>query len=124
MRALLAGERRATVWQTLGLLGLVCLLTSSLGLTLAYRSQIRDFKRTVYERCLQRAAYDESNHASVVADVDLYRQILRLQDQSPPQQDPRLRALAQQYRDAIVQAEARKEKAAEQGVIGSCSIYR
>jgi hypothetical protein len=124
MRALLRGERVGSVGVVLGLFALLCLLASSLGLTLEYRAQIQDFKKTVYERCLQRAAYDESNHASVVADVELYQQILSLQDRVPEQTDPRRQALTREYRDAIVQAKTRKEKAAAQGVIGSCAIYK
>lgn len=124
MRALLRGERTGSVGVVLGLFALLCLLASSLGLTLDYRAQIQDFKKTVYERCLQRQTYDESNHASVVADVELYQQILSLQDRVPEQTDPRRQALTREYRDAIVQAKTRKEKAAAQGVIGSCAIYK
>jgi hypothetical protein len=124
MRALLRGERNASVGVVLGLLALLCLLGSSLGLTLAYRHQLQDLKQTLYERCLQRQAYDESNHASVVADVQFYSQILSLQDRVPPQTDPRRQVLSEQYRDAIVAAKTRKEKAAAQGVIGTCSTVR
>lgn len=104
---------------------------TGLGLALVFhgqaagtKRQLTDLKSTIYARCEQRQTYDQSNHASVVADVELYQQILALQQQVPLPADPEQRALSLRYRDVIVQAKTRKEKAAEQGVIGTCAAYR
>lgn len=124
MRALLNGERRLSLPQFLGLVALLCLLTSSLGLTLAYRAQVQDFKRTVYLRCLQRQTYDQANHLSVAADADLYRQLLDIARQAPRQTDPRLAKLVARQEQVIQLAEQRKAAAAKAGVIGTCSRFR
>jgi hypothetical protein len=124
MKALLRGERTLTVTQVLGLVGLLCLLASSLGLTLAYRQQLKDLKATIYTRCLQRTQYDRANHESVAADADLYQQLLDIAKQAPKQTDPVLAALVTRQEQVIRLAQQRKAAAARAGVIGSCSTYR
>jgi len=124
MRALLRGERTLTVTQVLALIGLLCLLASSLGLTLAYRAQLKDLKATIYHRCLQRQSYDQSNHDSVAADADLYQQLLDIAKQAPRPTDPLLASLAARQEQVIRLAQQRKAAAARAGVIGSCASYR
>lgn len=124
MRALIRGERYGSVGVVLGLLALFCLLTSSLGLTLAYRAQLKDLKSTIYERCLQRAKYDKANNDSVKADAELYQQLLDISEQAPAQTDPRIQALVERQRSVIRTAQQRKATAAEAGIVGSCETYR
>lgn len=124
MRALMRGERNGSVGVVLGLFALFALLTSSLGLTLAYRHQLKDLKSTIYERCLQRQKYDLANHESVAADADLYQQLLDISEHAPQVADPRIRALVVQQQQVIRQAQQRKAAAARSGVIGSCDRYK
>lgn len=131
LRAWAAGEGGVTVLDVIVVVLFLAVSITGLGLAIGFHSeavgtkhQLTDLKRTIYTRCTQRQTYDESNHASVAADVDLYREILRLQQSVPLPADPKMRALTLEYRDAIVQAQTRKEKAAAQGVIGTCTAYR
>jgi hypothetical protein len=124
VRALLNGERRLNITQVLGLVALLCLLTSSLGLTLAYRQQLKDLKATIYTRCLQRTQYDRANNLSVRADADLYQQLLDIASEAPRQTDPRLAALVDRQEQVIRRAQQRKAEAARAGVIGSCDRYK
>lgn len=124
MKALVQGERTLRVTQMLGLFALLCLLASSLGLTLAYRAQMKDLKATIYERCLQRGTYDQANHDSVAADADLYQQLLEISEQAPKQTDPVIAELVARQEQVIRLAQQRKATAAEAGVIGSCDTYR
>lgn len=124
MRAALRGERAASFGVILGLFALLCLLTSSLGLTLAYRAQLKDLKSTIYERCLQRAIYDKANNDSVKADADLYQQLLDISEQAPEQTDPKIAALVARQVQVIRTAQQRKAAAADAGVVGSCDPYR
>lgn len=124
MRALIEGRRQGSVGVVLGLVALLCLLGSSLGLTLAYRAQLKDLKATIYHRCLQRTAYDQANHDSVAADAELYQQLLDIAKQAPRQTDPRLAALVARQEAVIRLAQQRKAAAAKAGVIGTCQTYR
>ena len=124
MRALKNGERLGSVGVVLGLFALMCLLVSSLGLTLAYRMQLRDLKATIYHRCVQRQAYDRANNLSVRADADLYAQLLDIAREAPRQTDPRLATLVARQEQVIRLAQQRKATAANAGVIGSCNSYR
>lgn len=53
MRALLRGERAASIGVMLGLLGLCCLLVASLGLNLAHHNDLDRLQRLIYQRCVQ-----------------------------------------------------------------------
>jgi hypothetical protein len=102
----------------------VVVASSAVLLAYNYSGQLHHFKTTIYERCLQRQAYDQSNHDSVLADVRLDTEVLHLQEQAPVPKDPKLRTLSLRYRDAISTALASKQRAADAGVIGSCAAYR
>lgn len=123
MKALLAGETRASLGVVAGLVGVLMLLATSFALTMAYRAQIQDFKDTVYTRCLERTRIDLANNESVKADAELYQQLLDIADKAPRQANPTLAALVVEQRRVIEQARDRKEKAAQAGVIGDCAVY-
>lgn len=126
MRALLRGERQASFGVVLGLFALLCLLSSSLGLTLAYRSQLKDLKSTIYQRCLQRTTYDRANHNAVLANEDLYATLVKIAHQQPVPRgtDPKLVTLYQRQVAALELAQQRAHTAAAAGVVGSCNQYR
>lgn len=53
MRALLRGERAASIGVMLGLLGVACLLIASLGLNVAHHNDLDRLQRLIYTRCVQ-----------------------------------------------------------------------
>ena len=57
MRALLRGDRVGSLGVVLGLVAVMCLLFASLGLTLAYRSELRDTRGTLQQRCSSTEAF-------------------------------------------------------------------
>jgi hypothetical protein len=124
MRALLEGQRQASMGIVAGLAGVICLLIASVGLNVKHSSDLRDLKHVIYKRCQQRQAYDQANHASIEADAELYRQLLDIADRAPRQTDPRLEVLVAEQRRVIAQAADRKAAAVRAGVIGSCNAYR
>lgn len=126
MRALIEGRRQATVGVVLGLFALFCLLTSSLGLTLAYRAQLKDLKSTIYERCLQRQRYDTATHNGQLANAEVWKALadIAAKVKLPPTADAQTRRLYAQQVRAINTAKVKAQAAADQGVIGSCDTYK
>lgn len=124
MRALFRGDRNASLLGLLVLFGLLCL--SATGLILAWHSQhvLKEFTNTVYQRCLQRQAQDQSTHDAVVANEELYERILALGRLSPDPPTPQAAELNRQYVQALETARDRNHAAAQRGVIGSCTVYK
>lgn len=56
-RALARGERTASLGVILGLVAVMCLLIASLGLTLAYRDELKDTRNTLKQRCTTTEAF-------------------------------------------------------------------
>lgn len=124
IRKALRGERPA-VLTFLGLGAVLCLLVASLALSLSYKQQAHDFQRTLYDRCLTRLQYDNANHASVAADVNLYESLLeqnaRVPDSAIP---PDLRDIAREQRRSIERALAEKRQAFKAGIPGDCEALK
>jgi hypothetical protein len=124
IRALVSGDRRASLGALFGLFGLAAVLVSSLSLTLDYRSQLISVKSTIYTRCLQRQAYDQSAHEAAAADIQLYQTLLQLLDEQPAPTTVQGERVSEQYRAAIQLDLQRKQAAVSAGVIGACKVYR
>lgn len=126
MRALVEGRRAGSLGVVLGLFALLCLLASSLGLTLAYRAQLKDLKSTIYTRCLQRQHYDLANHNGQVANAEVWKALADIAAEAklPPTADGQTRRLYAEQVRAINTAKVKAQAAAAQGVIGSCESYR
>lgn len=126
MRALIRGERTGSLGVVLGLVALFCLLASSLGLTLAYRAQLKDLKVTIYHRCVQRQHYDLANHNGQVANAEVWKALAEIAEQTPipPGTDPKTVALYKAEVEAINTAKVKAQAAADAGVVGSCTAYK
>lgn len=106
-----------------GLAGVLLAINSNAEAT-KNREAIESFTETVYARCLQRQAQDESTLDGFRADVQLFLRSLEIQDQVPLPEDPHLRKLTIEYREAITIALTQKRAAVTKGVIGKCEIYK
>lgn len=126
MRALVRGERRASLGVMLGLVGLLCLLLGTLVLTLDYRAQLTSVRQTIYTRCLQRLQYDQAAHDGQVANAKVWASLAQIAQQTPipADADPRVKALFEREQVAINDAKTASQKAADEGVIGGCQVYR
>lgn len=126
LRSLHNGERLAGTGVILGLSAVLLLLLATVGLTLDYRSQVVNFKRVSYERCLQRQAYDTANRAAVLANANLYDSLLKIASKTP--RDPKISVDLQLLQDqqllAITQARDDERKAFETGTPEGCELFR
>lgn len=120
MRALIRGERVASVGVMLGLFALFCVLASSLVLTLGYRAQVEHFKQDFYQQCVSRLAYDKSSQAAR-AQSRIYYEHMIANEEHNRFIDERLRA--QRVADAREMVAALTDTL-NKTVPGGCSRYR
>lgn len=125
VRKMLRGERVAGVLTFTAIGAVVLLAATGVILAVSYVRQASDFQNTLYERCLTRLQYDNANHASVAADVDLYESLLEQNDRVPASAiPPDLRDIAREQRESIERALAEKRKAFKAGIPGDCEALR
>lgn len=118
------GERLAGLGVVLGLLSVLCLLIASVGLTLDYRAELRETRQTIYERCLQRQAYDDAAQKARQGQVEFYEALLAISADLPPSPDPAVQAARERQTAAITEVLNDTEGALEQGVTTPCTVYR
>ena len=127
MRALTAGERRASVGVIAGLLGVLCLLVSTLALTLSYRAQLIDLKQTIQARCEARVEYDKRFIRAAEGDQRFYADLLDVARRADKLRveplTPEMRALVEEQKQIVLTAQQAKAAIVEQGVIGRCDQY-
>lgn len=127
MRALTQGERRASIGVLAGLLGVLCLLVSTLALTLSYRTQLIDLKDTIQQRCEARTEYDRRFVRAAEGDATFYADLLALAARADAARTepltPAMQKLVDEQEQIIAEARDRKLAIVEQGVIGRCDQY-
>lgn len=125
MRALTRGERNASAGVILGLFAFLCILVSTLALTLSYRQQLTDLRELLAERCAARQVLDQRLMTAVKGDSRYYGQMLTevetLED-LPDLTTVQLATLARQ-KQIIIEAKAGKDALAASEPSGSCSQY-
>ena len=127
MRALTAGERRASVGVVAGLVGVLCLLVSTLALTLSYRGQLIELKETIKARCEARVEYDRRFIRAAEGDARFYADLLdigaRAEEIRVEPLTPEMRALVEEQKQIVLTAQQRKQAIVAEGVIGRCDQY-
>lgn len=127
MRALTTGERRASVGVVAGLVGVLCLLISTLALTLSYRGQLIELKETIKARCEARVEYDKRFINAAEGDRRFYADLLDVAERAEKYRveplTPEMRALVEEQKQIVEDAQSRKAAIVSQGVIGRCDQY-
>lgn len=127
MRTLTAGERRASVGVVAGLVGVLCLLVSTLALTLSYRAQLIELKDTIKARCEARVEYDRRFIRAAEGDARFYSDAIALVDRAAEARTEPLSVAVQKLvddqRQMLLDARDRKRAIVAQGVIGRCDQF-
>lgn len=127
MRALTAGERRASVGVVAGLVGVLCLLVSTLALTLSYRAQLLELRDTIKARCEARVEYDKRFIRAAEGDAEFYGDLLEVAARAEPLRTtpltPQMARLVEEQKQLITDARDRKEAIVAEGVIGRCDQF-
>lgn len=126
MRALLAGERRASVGVVLGLIGILCLLGVSTGLAVYGMTNLHALRETLQERCAARQAIDQANHNGQVANAEAWKSLAEIAEsvKLPPGTDPEMVRLYNRQKAVLNTAKVQAQAAADAGVIGTCTVYK
>ena len=128
MRALTRGERNASVGVVAGLLGVLAMLVSTLLLTLSYRSQLIDLRETLEQRCAARQVVDQKINSAAEGDAKFYGDLLDVAERAEGLRveplTPEMRALVDEQKQIVADAQRRKLALVNQGVLGGCSQYK
>lgn len=106
--------------ELLALVGLAGLLTVVLALAAGMHAQDKRFRESVYDRCVARAVYDSASQDARRAQVDWYREQIRIEGGND--------VAATEVREARIRsaqaAIAKLEAAIAASVPGSCDTYK
>lgn len=121
MRALLRGERTASPLVMGALAALFLMAVTMLLLAAGYRNQFFDLKHVIYQRCQQRATYDNASQAARAAQLDYYQRLIVNLHHNPSPQNARFNADLEVSARQVID---KLQGALASGVPQGCNQYR